>query len=86
MMRIRRQTLEYPLGTLKVWMGAPFHHPNAQASEHRNEPACARLQLQTSIEPGGQECVGHDNDGLNPRWLRAELAALHRGSRTCSIS
>ena len=50
---------------------------------HGNEPACARLQLQTGAESAGQQCADGGDEGLKPQWRPTELVAQHRGSRTC---
>lgn len=51
MMRVRRQTVEHPFGTLKAWMGA-HALPNEDATEgqYGDESACTRLQSQTDDE------------------------------------
>jgi hypothetical protein len=55
MMRIRRQTVEHPFGTLKSWMGGhALPHQNPRPGEYRDEPACPRLQPQTRNTAVGQ--------------------------------
>ena len=45
MMRVRRQTVEHPFGTIKAWMGwTHFLTQDAGARAHRDEPARAGLQ------------------------------------------
>ncbi|MNH30046.1 hypothetical protein D3C79_903130 [compost metagenome] len=50
MMRVRRQTVEHPFGTLKYWMGSTLPDQNPTEGKHRDEPSCARLQPQTNDE------------------------------------
>ena len=50
MMRVRRQTVEHPFGTIKSWMGATHFQMKTLAREHRDEFACARLQPEARDE------------------------------------
>ena len=44
-MRIRRQTVEHPFGTLKAWMGAThFQTADPRKGQNRDEPSRSGLQ------------------------------------------
>jgi hypothetical protein len=48
-MRVRRQTVEHPFGTLKAWMGRhPLPDPDPRQGPNRDEPSRPGLQPQTN--------------------------------------
>src|SRR5258708_38019356 len=88
-MRVRRQTVEHPCGTIKSWMGSALPDENAQARLYRN--GAARLGLHHvsralstviasfAIYPDHLECVGRyrpDQAGAQPDHILVFRAQL----------
>jgi hypothetical protein len=48
-MRVRRQTVEHPYGTIKLWMG----NEGIKTRRHRNEFACVGLQFEAGDKNTG---------------------------------
>jgi hypothetical protein len=66
-MRLRRQTVEHPFGTIKSWMGRhalPDEDPGS--GQHRDEPACACLQHEARDADDGNWRPDGGNEGLRP--------------------
>jgi hypothetical protein len=66
-MRVRRQTVEHPFGTIKSWMGRNAL-PDDQARRHRNGAEHPSLQYETCDAHSGRWQI----DGSDPRmrWAR----------------
>ena len=72
-MRVRRQTVEHPFGTIKSWMGIDaLPHENAQARQHRDGAACLGLQHET----GDAHSERWRIDGSDPDLRQAAPAIL----------
>ena len=64
-MRIRRQTVEHPFGTIKSWMGSDaFPDQDPGSGQYRDEPARARLQLEARDEIARAGCIDECDEGL----------------------
>ena len=66
-MKLRRQTVEHPFGTLKAWMGVdPFPDQAAASRQHRDESPCAGLQPQTRDADHGHRTADAGDEGISP--------------------
>jgi len=71
-MRVRRQTVEHPFGTIKSWMGStPLPDENAQERKYRNGAARPGLQHQTRDAHSGRWRI----DGSDP-----SIRSVHRAT------
>ena len=63
-MRVRRQTVEHPFGTIKSWMGSThFLTKTLDRVEYRDESSCARLQPEArDANIGRRPVAGGDED------------------------
>jgi hypothetical protein len=56
-MRIRRQTVEHPFGTLKAWMGSTHFLTKTLDKVSTDEPAGAGLQYEASHQDPGHSSL-----------------------------
>ena len=83
MMRIRRQTVEQPFGTLKAWMGAAHFLTRAldRVSREMSLHVLA-YNFKRLLSPAGQECADSRDEGLKPSPQPAKAALAQISSMT----
>jgi len=73
-MRVRRQIVEHPFGTIRSWMGATHFQMKNEECKYRNGAARSGLQHETSNAHSGRWRI----DGSDPR-LRQPVLAIWSG-------